>query len=98
VNCATRWNVCVLLADDAVFPARWLQLQASAASDQTPSGDGIWLPLDGSQSLEDMEKAIVEAALKRADGNVTGAARLLNSTRETLRYRVEKFGLGKTLP
>jgi two-component system response regulator AtoC len=89
---------CVLLADDAVFPARWLQLQASAASDQTPSGDGIWLPLDGSQSLEDMEKAIVEAALKRADGNVTGAARLLNSTRETLRYRVEKFGLGKTLP
>ena len=32
-----------------------------------------------------------------ADGNVPGAARLLRSTRETLRYRVEKFALGKNL-
>jgi transcriptional regulator with GAF, ATPase, and Fis domain len=44
-----------------------------------------------------MEKAIVETALARAEGNVTGAARLLKTTRETLRYRVEKFGLGKDL-
>jgi len=33
--------------------------------------------------------------LDKAEGNVTAAARLLDSTRETLRYRVEKFGLGK---
>ncbi|MDD5364195.1 MAG: sigma-54 dependent transcriptional regulator [Gallionellaceae bacterium] len=84
---------CVLFADDDQFPLRWLQLQAGTAA--APGGDGLWLPLDGSLSLDDMERAIVETALERADGNVTGAARLLGSTRETLRYRVEKFALGK---
>jgi transcriptional regulator with GAF, ATPase, and Fis domain len=54
---------------------------------------GLSLPLDGSMSIEDFERAIVEAALRKSNGNVTGAARLLRSTRETLRYRVEKFGL-----
>jgi len=88
---------CVLFAEDEVFPPRWLQLQGAFALAATPSGDGVWLPLDGSLSLEDMEKSIVESALERAEGNVTGAARLLKSTRETLRYRVEKFGLGKNL-
>jgi two-component system response regulator AtoC len=87
---------CVLFAEDAVFPVRWLQLQAGSSA--TPGGEGLWLPLDGSLSLDDMEKSIVETALERAEGNVTGAARLLRSTRETLRYRVEKFGLGRTLP
>jgi hypothetical protein len=38
-------------------------------------------------------KTIVETALERAYGNVS--ARLLKTTCETLRYRVEKFGLGK---
>jgi len=84
---------CVLFAEDEQFPLRWLQL--SGGETPPPSGDGLWLPLDGTQSLEEMERAIVAAALARAEGNVTGAARLLKSTRETLRYRVEKFGLGR---
>jgi DNA-binding NtrC family response regulator len=83
---------CVLFADDDVFTIRWLQLQAGTAADAA-SGDGLWLPLNGSLSLEEMEKALVEAALARVEGNVTAAARLLKSTRETLRYRVEKYGL-----
>jgi DNA-binding NtrC family response regulator len=83
---------CVLFADGVTFPVRWLQLDATSA---LPTGEGLTLPLNGSLSLEDMERAIVAAALERADGNVTAAARLLQSTRETLRYRVEKFGLGR---
>ena len=51
------------------------------------------LPLDGSMSLDDMEKQIVSAALERSDHNVTAAARLLGTSRETLRYRVNKYGL-----
>jgi DNA-binding NtrC family response regulator len=85
---------CVLFADGEEFPVRWLQLQATPQT-TTAAGNGIWLPLDGGMSLDDMEKSIVETALERADGNVTAAARLLKTTRETLRYRVEKFGLGK---
>jgi DNA-binding NtrC family response regulator len=87
---------CVLFAEGAEFPLRWLQLQAAAAT-VPASGDGLWLPLDGSLSLDEMEKTLLETALARAEGNVTGAARLLKTTRETLRYRVEKFGLGKGL-
>lgn len=86
---------CVLFAEDETFPERWLQLSAGT-SGPPPGGDGLWLPLDGSLTLEDMERGIVAAALTHAGGNVTAAARLLNSTRETLRYRVDKFGLGKT--
>ena len=83
---------CVLFAESAEFPIHWLQLQAGTAP--AMAGDGLWLPLDGSLSLDDMERTIVEAALARAAGNVTAAARLLGSTRETLRYRVEKYNLG----
>jgi two-component system response regulator AtoC len=90
---------CVLFSEDGELPERWLLLGQDAIAPSVPAaerGDGLWLPLDGSASLEDMERAIVEAALSRSHGNITGAARLLNSTRETLRYRVEKYGLGKT--
>jgi DNA-binding NtrC family response regulator len=84
---------CVLLATGEEFPERWLGLNAAPAPAQTGVESGLSLPLDGSMSLEDFERAIVEAALRKSNGNVTGAARLLRSTRETLRYRVEKYGL-----
>jgi DNA-binding NtrC family response regulator len=84
---------CVLFAEDEEFPGRWLRLGAPAETSAPPQGDGLWLPLDGSLGLDDMERAIVAAALEKSAGNVTAAARLLNSTRETLRYRAEKFGL-----
>ena len=82
---------CVLFAEGEDFPGHWLQLEQAVA--RRAPADGLVLPLDGSMSLEAMERAIIEAALARAGGNVTAAARILGSTRETLRYRVEKFGL-----
>ena len=89
---------CVLLSDTQTLAAHWLQLQASPGSAQpdsiTPSGDlGLHFPLDGSLSLDDMERKIVSEALERSDFNVTAAARLLGTSRETLRYRVNKYGL-----
>ena len=44
-------------------------------------------------NLDDMERTILSAALERSDHNVTAAARLLGTSRETLRYRVNKYGL-----
>lgn len=94
---------CVLLAEDETFPEHWLQLQAgppaagetadSAPVSAEPTGPGLWLPLDGSVSLDDMESYIITRALERAGGNVMAAARLLGTTRQTLRYRIQKFGL-----
>jgi transcriptional regulator with PAS, ATPase and Fis domain len=88
---------CVLLSDTQTMSADWLQLQPSrlpAGEDfAAPGGkSGLHLRLDGSLSLEDMERTIIREALERSDNNVTAAARLLGTSRETLRYRVSKYG------
>ena len=41
-----------------------------------------------------MERAVLVAALAKAGGNQSEAARLLGISRDTLRYRIAKFGLG----
>ena len=84
---------CILLADSEIFPAQWLQLPNRLAETPVAPKDGMYIPLDGSLSLNDIEKAIVQEALNRANNNVTGAARLLRATRETMRYRVQKYHL-----
>jgi DNA-binding NtrC family response regulator len=38
-----------------------------------------------------MERAMIEQALRDADGNQVKAARLLGISRDTLRYRMAKF-------
>jgi DNA-binding NtrC family response regulator len=42
--------------------------------------------------LDALEQSLILKALKKADGNVTRAARLLGLTRRTLQYRLEKLG------
>jgi DNA-binding NtrC family response regulator len=91
---------CVLLADGPEFPERWLHLgdetpAAAAAPDGGASVDGerISLPLDGSMSLNQIERRILSEALSRNDDNVSLTARVLGTTREKLRYRVQKYGL-----
>lgn len=54
--------------------------------------DLVHLPPEGAD-LEDIERALLRQALERTAGNVTAAARLLGLTRDTLRYRLEKYGL-----
>ena len=46
-------------------------------------------------SLEAVERAVLVAALEKAGGNQSEAARLLGISRDTLRYRIGKFGLGE---
>jgi two-component system response regulator AtoC len=87
---------CVLFATSSVFPSEWLQLGAAPAKPQPSaelSGDQICLPLDGSMALEDMDRHIIQKALERHNHNVTATARALRTTRETLRYRIQKYGL-----
>jgi DNA-binding NtrC family response regulator len=88
---------CVLLASDQTLSSEWLQLQTpqAASTHAMPRTDqeGLFIPLDGSLSLHEMEKFIIQEALNRTDANVTAAARMLGTTRETLRYRVQKYHL-----
>ncbi len=59
---------------------------------EEPAPLSFSLPAGGLQ-LEDMEKSLLQQALQRAGGNKTRAAALLGLSRDTLRYRLEKFGI-----
>ena len=50
------------------------------------------LPEDGI-SLEEMEKDLIQQALKRTNNNQTKAAKLLSISYDSLRYQIKKFGL-----
>lgn len=54
--------------------------------------EGINIPPEGI-SLEKVEEALVRQALKMTNGNQTKAARLLDISRDALRYRMQKFGI-----
>jgi two-component system, NtrC family, response regulator AtoC len=86
----------VLLSDTPTLAVQWLQFppaRVSSSPPPAPDRSSIDLPLDGSMSLEEMEKRILTVALERSHQSVSGAARLLGASRETIRYRVNKFGL-----
>jgi two-component system response regulator AtoC len=48
---------------------------------------------DEEMSLAENEKQLLIRALEKTNGNQTQAARLLKITRDTLRYKMKKYGL-----
>lgn len=55
---------------------------------------GVRLPQRGLR-LEEVERELIQQALARTHGNVVRAAKLLGISRGTLRYRLERHGLGE---
>ncbi|MGD8569521.1 MAG: helix-turn-helix domain-containing protein, partial [Gammaproteobacteria bacterium] len=89
---------CVLFSDNEQFPAQWLQLESGEVSKGPESGaqvngNSVCLPLDGTMALDDMDRYIIKTTLEHHHFNVTATARALGTTRETLRYRIQKYGL-----
>jgi DNA-binding NtrC family response regulator len=76
---------------DLIEPAD-LRLSGLAAGGMEGAASLGLLP-DGGVNLEALERSLIEQALSRANGNITAAARLLGLSRDTMRYRIEKFGL-----
>jgi two-component system, NtrC family, response regulator AtoC len=72
----------------------------TASSETAPAPGKRRLPPlsipEGGTSLEDVEHALVELALQQAHGNQIKAAKLLNISRDALRYKMKKFGLSHT--
>ena len=95
----------VLLARDETLgredlPAEIGGTRAGAAgvpSVQGGAADGAFALPPGGVDLADLERSLVEQALRRARGNQTRAGKLLGLNREQIRYRVEKFGLRELL-
>jgi DNA-binding NtrC family response regulator len=54
----------------------------------------LYIP-DCGTSLEEVEHSMVELAMAQAGGNQTNAAKLLDISRDALRYKLKKFGLGR---
>jgi two-component system, NtrC family, response regulator AtoC len=52
----------------------------------------LYIP-EGGTSLEEVERSMVELAMRHANGNQTHAAKLLDISRDALRYKLKKFGL-----
>ncbi len=89
----------VLLSANSVIDRDQLSLSPTlAAANGGAPGSGSngrfppTLPADGIR-LEDVERDLVEQALERESWNVTRAAHLLGLSRDTLRYRIEKYQL-----
>src|SRR5215467_12735883 len=62
------------------------------AGKQLPNGrvlPRLYIPEEGT-SLEEVERAMVELAMRHANGNQTHAARLLDISRDALRYKLKK--------
>jgi transcriptional regulator with PAS, ATPase and Fis domain len=52
----------------------------------------LYIP-EGGTSLEEVERAMVELAMRQSSGNQTQAAKLLDISRDALRYKLKKFDL-----
>jgi len=69
--------------------------ERSLPPDGEPLPNGRTLPRlyipEGGTSLEEMERAMVELAMGQANSNQTHAAKLLDISRDALRYKLKKF-------
>ncbi len=85
----------VLLSDEAI-DADVLPRPQRTAIDDDPGADDTVLNVDfskGPVSLATMERELIVRAMAATDYNVSRAAALIDVSRDTLRYRVEKYGI-----
>jgi two-component system, NtrC family, response regulator AtoC len=87
----------MILEDEDMIEVSHLPIRISDPTAGQPlsstAGDYlIKLPREGA-GLEDIEKQLIQQALELAHGNKTKASKLLKLSRDTLRYKVKKYGL-----
>ncbi len=83
----------MILENDEYILHEHLPIEFTAKSEgpsEISSGQ-ITLPVAG-LDIEEVEKELIRQALEQTRYNQTKAARLLNLTRDALRYRMQKFG------
>lgn len=81
----------VMLCVGTVIRASELNLrEPRIVSEEKPTALG-----EKRQTLPETERRLIEDALKRHSGNVSMAARSLGISRDTLRYRMERFAMSR---
>jgi DNA-binding NtrC family response regulator len=83
----------LILEDGDELTARYLIDGREPSPSPAPAaGEGFTLPAGG-VSLEKVEESLVRQAMAQAAGNQTKAAKLLDISRDTLRYKLKKHAL-----
>ncbi len=82
-------KVC-LLEESEVITAEHIMQRLEIPAPQQGSVSSF---LESGLSLGEIEKNLIRETLKKAGGNMTQAAKLLNITYDTLRYRMKKFDI-----
>ncbi|MFB0566924.1 MAG: sigma-54-dependent transcriptional regulator [Candidatus Aminicenantaceae bacterium] len=80
----------MIFEEDSLISTRYLpiHLNKNTSHFTRPSSEEL---LDKNLSLAEMEKRLLINALKKENGNKTRAAKQLNITRDTLRYKIKKL-------
>jgi two-component system response regulator AtoC len=82
-------KVCLLEESDIILPEH-IFARLEISSYKAPSVPSL---SDASMSLDDVEKRMIQDAIRKTSGNMTKAAKLLNISYDTLRYRMKKFDI-----
>jgi DNA-binding NtrC family response regulator len=85
-------RICILEDTETIYPEHLPAEIIKHVETKSDDNGYIDLPNDGI-SLKDVEKDLIEQAVKRAVNNQTKAAKLLGISRDALRYKMQKFGL-----
>jgi len=83
-----------LLAEGHLVRAEDLQFDLPAGNGERTSRAGD-RSLVG-RTLPDLEREVIEQTLRACDNNVSETARKLGVSRDILRYRIRKYGIGRT--
>jgi DNA-binding NtrC family response regulator len=75
----------VLWSQGGMLESKHLSLMSSVDASSSLPGNGV--------DLSQLERSLIEQALRESAGNQTKAAQRLGISRDTLRYRLKKFGL-----
>ncbi len=82
-------KICLLEESDVIMPEHIYKRLEINSEQLNPAS----APADFPMSLNDVEKKMIQDTLRKTNGNMTKASKLLNITYDTLRYRMKKFNI-----
>ncbi|HJR51263.1 MAG TPA: sigma-54 dependent transcriptional regulator [Gemmatimonadales bacterium] len=83
----------VLWSKGAMLDVEHLALEVPPDQSETGPGMATATNHPAGMELEQWERSLIEQALRESDGNQTRAAQRLGISRDTLRYRLKKYGI-----
>jgi two-component system response regulator AtoC len=82
-------KVCLLEESDIILPEHIFKRLDITSQELHP----VTAPSEAPMSLYDVERRLIRDAIRKSDGNMTKAAKLLNISYDTLRYRMKKYDI-----